>query len=243
LLFSALSVVLGFKPCAIAQRDERGLPPLTNAVQIRKLSRVEAAAGHRVRLEGVVTYIDPINPVASFIVIQDTTGGISALPRVYQMTPEIGERMLVEGVTAPGISQAIVSDAILQPLGFSALPDPARRSFAELLSGEEEGNWVEIHGTVRSTGEVVGRLEVEIICEGQRAFLLIRTFRADDPRLARLVDATVRVRGICVLTRDPAKRLTRHVLLVSGLADVEVLEDGPADSFGTLFRPSRALPR
>src|SRR5262249_54228343 len=156
---------------------------------------------------------------------------ISIIPRINQTTPNVGERVAVEGVTAPGISQPVVAKAVLQPLGKQPMPDPARRPYGELLSGGEESNWVERRGTVRSTGDIIGRLELQIICDGQRAPLLVQRFSQSDPKLARLVDGTVRVRGICMLTKDISKRLTKHVLLVSSLADVTVEKEGPADLF------------
>ena len=232
----ALAFLLGSGGSVIAQPSGQSLPLLTRAEQIRKLPPEESERSYPVHLEGVVTYIDPNNPILSIIIIQDSTGGITVAPRVNQSWPRVGEKLIVDGVTKPGISQAFVINAMLQQLGNWPLPDPSRKSFGELDTGVEEGNWVQLQGTVRSMGDMGGRLELEILCEGRRAPLLVQSYAQNDPKLARLLDGTVRVSGISMLTRDRAKRFIKHVLLVSSLADVFVEQEGPSNLFdGSLF--------
>src|SRR5580765_1056166 len=104
----ALVFLLGSGGSVIAQPNGPGLPLLTRAEQIRKLPPTESERSYPVHIEGVVTYIDPTNPIVSIIIIQDWTGGITVAPRANQSWPQVGEKVIVEGVTKPGISQAYV---------------------------------------------------------------------------------------------------------------------------------------
>ncbi|MBM3839972.1 MAG: hypothetical protein FJ398_18785 [Verrucomicrobia bacterium] len=101
-------------------------PPLTRTEQIRQLTPDQAAQRLPVRIEGIVTYSDPDNGFAPFLVLQDQTGGVGVVPRPNQIFPEAGRRVALEGVAEPGKYWPFVDQGILEDLGPGPMPAALR---------------------------------------------------------------------------------------------------------------------
>src|SRR5262249_19781006 len=100
----ALGVLLGLsltvgRAQVVAVQPEVGLALLTNVVQVRNLSREEAARGYPVRVRGVITYHDPEE---HFTFVQDETAGIYLYAGKGDLAVSAGQLVVVEGVSAPG---------------------------------------------------------------------------------------------------------------------------------------------
>ena len=156
---------------ASAQSTTSSLPLLTHADQVRHLSADEAALGYPVRIRGVIT--DDV-PSPDFFV-QDSTAGIY----VEGSTSPIfghhwGNLVELEGVTGPGKFAPVIREQKLRVLGPGQLPQARVYPFIELAAGQQDSQWAQVRGIVRSVSidrtswpETV--LAMTVGCSGVRA--------------------------------------------------------------------------
>jgi hypothetical protein len=126
------------------------LPTLTKAHDVHSLTLEEAARNYPVRLTAVVTYYDlnadPRHPV---FFASDASGSIfvsmGALPF------QAGDLVEIAGVSAAGDYAPIVKGTEAHVIGKAPLPPIApRETLTELLTGAEDGQWVEVEGIVQA---------------------------------------------------------------------------------------------
>jgi PAS domain S-box-containing protein len=201
---------------------------LTNAVQIRQLGLIEARENQPVQLRGVVTYCDPPGEA---LVIQDYTGGVFVRLPDSDLPLARGLLVSIEGVTAPGDYAPAVDKAVIRVLEKSTLPEAKMVSVGDLSSGRFDCLRVEVQGVVGAVNTLNGR-PVLHLHEGQDSMnAFLRNVAPNDPELARLVDAEVRVRGIARVIARPTGRTRRVELLVPGMDEVMVEKPAPSAPF------------
>ena len=93
--FVRLAILSFAMQAAIGETAE--LPTLTSAREVRELAPAEADRGYPIHLEAVVTYRD-FRPHTIFA--QDATAGIYVSCETDCSTPEIGERVAIDGASA-----------------------------------------------------------------------------------------------------------------------------------------------
>jgi len=122
---------------------------LTHAAQVRQLSPEEAGQHIPVRLRGVITFF---NQSQFFRFIQDDTAGIYFFMDDSTNRPRImaGQEVEIEGATSPGEYAPIVTVNQIHVLGEGTFPAAQPVSYEDLASGEEDSQFVEINGIVRS---------------------------------------------------------------------------------------------
>ncbi len=199
--------------------------PLTQIIQVRRLTSEAAQRSFPVDLTGVVSFA---NPKKQLLFVQDATGGIFVYPEAKNWDWRTGQKVRVTGVTAPGIHLPCVNLAQLQDLGAPGLPLAQPVTFTHLAENTEDGNWVEIRGIVRSAQFKSGQLWLEIAAEGKR--LQARFAEAPDSMdLADAwVDAEVRVQGVCGLAQQDKNNPCFVELHVQSPANVVVLTPATA---------------
>ncbi len=216
-----------------------GQPTLTRVAQIRKLSVEQANQGYPVRLRGIVTYFDGVAPN---VFLQDTTGGIWVRWPPQGAVLRAGQRIELEGITAqPGFAPSVYSPR-WKVLGDAALPVARPVSFEDMASTAEDGSWVEVEGIVRAavfpTDGRPLRLSVAITGGG-----IIGHLAGQAVAPAGLVDAKVRLRGVCGARFNRRNQLIGVNLFIPSLREVQVLEPAPADPFAAPARPIALLNR
>ena len=227
--------------CAVAAAVPGPLPrlPLLTAVeQIHALSSAEAGRSYPVRLRGVITDYDS-SPSISILFVQDSTGGIFVQSEAKGLAS--GQLVEVEGVSSPGDYAPVVDRARLRVIGTSALPNPRRVTFERLYTGQADSDWVELEGVVERVYQGAGRVVLEIYSGDNRVRVMIPKWSTDLP--AELVDAQVRIRGVCATDFNSRRQLLDIRLYVPG---IEYLIGGhwaPPDPFsaplseiGSLFQ-------
>ncbi|MGJ5815036.1 response regulator [Paludibaculum fermentans] len=207
------------------------LRTLTNVEEIHRMQPAEAALGYPVRLNAVVT----AHEVSRYsLFVQDSTGGIyvaghSLDGRVLQT----GDLIAVEGITGPGEFAPIIAAPKVRVLGKAPLPQPHRREIDDLLSGQEDSNWVEARGVVQAIRVSGTDTTLELNWGSHR-------FEARIPGLLNpshgLLDATIRLRGVCGSRFNFRRQLVGISLLVPSLAFITV-EKPSADPFLQPARP------
>ncbi len=189
------------------------------------------------RIEGVVlTVVD-----RTAFVLRDETDGIYvtvAGPIADVLQP--GEWVVVEGVTGPGNFAPMVKAERMRRLGSRQLPPAMQTTITDLAGGGFDSKWVELEGIVRSCVNAhigpTGFDEPSTATgtrqsERQNAFLtlaagevLLRVRVAATLNVAALVDARVRVRGVCFNEHNANRQFLRAALRVSGVEEIVVLE-------------------
>ncbi len=204
------------------------LPELRTAAQVRRLSTEQAAQHYPVRLRGVVTFY---NQSLFSRFVQDDTAGIylGDYPNPVPLPP--GQFVEVVGTTSPGEYAPIVTPRTIEVLGSGELPAAKPVSFEELASGQEDSQFVEVHGIVRSANldPQTGFLLVEIATGGGR--LTAYATNLPPAQTGDLVDCTVRVRGVCSTQFNRQRQLFYIRLLVPRPADFVVEKPAPAEPF------------
>ena len=238
LLFAALLLASSdiAEPTARAE-SAKGLPgalrTITTAHEAHGLSSQEAARAYPVHLRVVVTYFDPmVGAKRPALFVHDATGSIyvNLDPGAIESLPA-GSLIDLRGVTNPGEFAPIVLKAQIKVIGFSSLPsDPAKPTLTRLLTGAEDGQWVEVEGVIHSIAEDDRHLSLQLtMADGVISVLLQKEPGAD---YSRLVDARVRIRGNAGPLFDSSRTQMIGVRIqCPNLSAVEIVDPAPADPF------------
>jgi diguanylate cyclase (GGDEF)-like protein len=215
-----------------AKRPAAALPTLTTTRQAHSLTSEQAKRAYPIHLQAVVTYYDPdLSSGYAALFVHDSTGGIYVKLRsgsIKGLSP--GTLVDVRGVSDPGSFAPYVIQPQIRVTGHSQLPaDAPQKSFTRLMSGAEDGQWIEAEGVIHSVfayGHVVmlqmamadGTLSVMMVSEPGAAY-------------SRLVDAKVRIRANAAPLFNPNGQMIGVRLMAPGLSAVEVVEPAPRDPF------------
>jgi hypothetical protein len=219
-------------------------PVLTNAQQIRLLTRDEAGRGYPVRLRAVVTYFEP---AWNTLFVQDATGGLFVFPpeiprpalRPGQEVELEGESMRTTGPTANG-----VQERMLRVTGTGPLPRPAPTTFNEMISGRPDGNLVELQGYARTLWNERQRMEIDLAVDGGKVRVHLPWPVGQPPNLDWL-HARLRVTGVAGLDlheKNPDQVIGVR-LFAPGPEAFEVVECAEPDPDLLRQEPLRALAR
>jgi PAS domain S-box-containing protein len=207
--------------CPCSQGKDVPLEELRTAGQIRQLTPEQAARQYPVRLRGVVTFFDQSH---YFRFMQDDTAGIYFFLGDSPDNPPLAAGQLVEleGEVSPGEYAPIVIPSRIQILGAGIFPAARPVTFEQLVSGQEDSQFVEVHGIVRAVhyDEESRYFLVEIAAGGGR--LTAYASKLPVAQSGDLVDSTVTVRGVCVTRFNRQRQLFDIRLLVPRPTDLVV---------------------
>jgi signal transduction histidine kinase len=199
-------------------------PSLTNAAQIRELKPELAQRGLPVHLRAVVTYHDLVR---CNMFVQDDTAGIFVHPGFNSRASSelTGQEVEVLGITGKGDYAPIIQASAICPVGEGHLPAPRQASFDELAAGSEDSQWIEVRGVVRSTAIFENRQHLNFFMNGQRLAVSVKDLKEQEAR--QLLNAKVRLRGVCYSRVNERRQFRTPWLAVSSMADV-LIEQLPA---------------
>ncbi|MFN8093156.1 MAG: PAS domain S-box protein [Vicinamibacteria bacterium] len=223
-------------PPSLASRREAGLAPLRRLADVRALPRAEAERGYPVRLEAIVTYVEPGR---ASLFVQDDTGGVFVRAGGLDALAA-ADRVLVEGVTAPGRLAPLVVATSVARLGRGVLPAARPVAAPRLAAGFEDCRRVETSGVVRRVTRGGGWTEILVDVEGLRVPVQLPIEIEDTARPP--VDARVRVVGVCGSTFGWRGTFDHVELLTASLSYV-VVEERPPSPLGLPFVGARDLLR
>ncbi|HTL16537.1 MAG TPA: PAS domain-containing protein, partial [Patescibacteria group bacterium] len=224
----------------ISTRTMPAMPsdPAKAVTEIRRVyERLEAQPGQGfpVRLRGVITYIDL--EFDSFY-IQDDGDGITVLNQpdagLAPLVKQEGSYVEVTGQIDPDF-QAVVPIGFVNVLGKGRMPEPRRHSWDYLVTGEDDGRWVQVEGVVSACGDV----GLTLIVTGGRLVVVVNDLDAKSRE--RLLGSLVRVNGVCSAVRDNRNRRIGVQLMVPYTECIEVLRPAPEDPFDQTTRRIAAL--
>ncbi len=216
--------IMGVLPAIHAESVE---PTLTTAAAVRGLSADDAEKHLPVKLHGVVTFYD--DGLFSRFVQDDTAGIYLQVTNSNPLVP--GQIIDVDGVTGSGEFAPVVLVASIQVTGQGPLPEARPVSAEELLSGSQDSQFVEISGMVRSVNyeKPTGDYYLEIVADGERFTVVTREVPTN--QLNDLLDAKVRVRGVCATLFNRQRQLFGVRLLVPNADGLTVVKNAPFNPF------------
>jgi signal transduction histidine kinase/ActR/RegA family two-component response regulator len=222
------------KPGASHQRKRLRL--LTTAAEVHALPPEEARSGFPVRLRGTVTFYDP---GWGNLFVQDRTTGIYIDLR-GKPAPQVraGQEVEVDGVSGAGDFAPVVSATRIGVLGPGTMPAPDTPGIDALLHGHYDSRWVEVSGVVQAVSEEASHRILEM-AEGTHRFR-VRVL-APLSELRGLVDARVRVRGVCSTLFNQKRQIFGIALTCPGREYVIPVEPGAEDPFALPARSPGAL--
>jgi PAS domain S-box-containing protein len=243
-LLRAVAVALMMTGAPAGVPAQTALPTLTTALAAHNLQSGEARRGYPVHLRAVVTYYDPdTRPEIGAFFACDSTSCICVLipPRpVLPLRP--GTLVEISGVSAPGNYAPIVMGSEVKVIGQGLLPaNPPRRSLAHMLTGADDGAWIEVEGVVHSV-EPAGR-NVSLAFALADGMIHGITLREPGVDYSRLIDARVLVHGNAAPVWTSNGQMVGARLLFSSLTQLKIVEPAPADPFSLPARPINSLLR
>jgi signal transduction histidine kinase/CheY-like chemotaxis protein len=207
----------------IEQASTGALKHFQSIAAIRGLSIVEARREHPVTVEGIVTFY---NPVWSTLFIDDGTGiyvGGSTNGNL-----RAGDRVRVEGRTGPGEFAPIIQSGKITVLSHGPLPNAKPVSYSELLTAQEDSQWIEIEGIIQN----ITTNEANVIFTVGTA---AGKFTAETPRVAKppfeLVDTKVTLHGVAGSNFNTRRQFKGVTLNVPDLSAIRVLVEGAQNPF------------
>ncbi len=208
------------------------LPTLTTTRAARRLTVEDAARGYPIRFRAVVTYYDPSpDPRHSVLFVSDATGSIYVSLAVNPTKMLAVEDLIeVTGISGPGQFAPVVGEASARRIERRELPPRALRvTMADMLTGELDGQWVEVEGVVQSVRSAGRHVYLDLAM--QDGDITAMAVKAPGQDLDKLVDATVRLRGNEGTVFNNQRQMTGVHILFPGVETVRVLEPAPAQPF------------
>ena len=220
------------------------LPTLTTARAAHSLQSDEAKRHYPVHLRVVVTYYDPdTDPKTGAFFGCDSTGCICVLVPPRPILPlHPGTVIDLTGVSEPGNYAPIVIGSDIRVVAQSHLPPkPPRRSLAQLMTGADDGQWVEVEGVVHSVAQAEHNATITLALQDG----LIHGITPLEPGAdyASLVDATVLVHGNAAPVWTKNGQMVGARLLFPSLAQIKIEAPAPANPFSLPVRPINSLLR
>jgi signal transduction histidine kinase/CheY-like chemotaxis protein len=221
--------------------QQEPLPTLTKVHEVHGLTIEQAARHYPVHLRTVITYYDlnadPRHPV---FFTSDASGAIfvsmGALPF------HAGDLVEVTGVSAAGDYAPIVKGTEAHVIGKAPLPSTApRETLTHLLTGTEDGQWVEVEGLVHAVRETGENISLDLaLSDGA---ITATTIKEPGTDYGGLVDAKIRLRGNEAPLFNHQLQMTGVHLFFPNRAQVTVEEPAPARPFALPVSPVSGLLR
>jgi hypothetical protein len=217
------------------------LPTLTKAHDVHNLPLEEAVRNYPVHLTAVVTYYDlntdPRHPV---FFASDASGAIFVSMPAQPF--QAGDLVEIAGVSAAGDYAPILKGTEAHVIGKASLPSTApRATLTELLTGAEDGQWVEVEGVVQAVRESGKNVSLDLaLSDGS---ITANTIEEEGADYHSLVDAKIRLRGNQAPLFNHQLQMTGVHLFFPTRAQVTVERPGPKNPFALPVSPVSGLLR
>jgi PAS domain S-box-containing protein len=238
-----LSVVVG----AFGQQSnapQAALPTLITARAAHSLTADQADRGYPVHLQATVTDYDPdTDTKTGAFFVCDPTGCIVVLVPSRPILPiQAGTLIDLKGTSKAGNYAPIVIGYEVHIVGQSHPPaNPPRRNLAQLMTGADDGRWVEVEGVVHSVVQSGPHVTITLALPDGLIRCITRVEAGVD--YARLVDSRVLVHGNAAPVWTKNRQMVGARLLFPSLTQVTVEDPAPADPFSLPPRPISTLLR
>jgi signal transduction histidine kinase len=218
------AAVVALVACALGQLPPtpKSLPTLSEVEQIRRLSPEQASLGYPLLIRGVITMDAP----APDFFVQDGTAGVYVEGSVFPKYPHLlGQLVEIEGMTGPGKFAPVIREMKLRVLGEGDLPKPQLFPFSQLASGQQDSQWAQVRGIVRSAAVDKSSwrepaLAMRVASEGGEFNVRVPISREED--FSSWVDSDVLIEGVCGSLYNANRQLTGILFYVPRLSFIKV---------------------
>jgi signal transduction histidine kinase len=225
--------------------EDRGEAPgatneLTTAAQVRTLKPAEAARNIPAKVRGVVIYA-----TAGSMVLRDASGGVFIGSRGgrWPRQPGVGEFWECEGTTDPGYFAPVIVADTANFLGYAPLPEPIQPTRDQLMNGNLDAEYAELHGVITS----VSTNAITLLTPDGKVTVLgapdrpLPPLPGSIPDHGSLIGSVVRIRGCFATLVDlQTKQVTPGQIYIYP-ALVEVEDPSPPDPFALPARQPKDL--
>jgi two-component system, cell cycle sensor histidine kinase and response regulator CckA len=223
---------------------DTALPTITSAHAAHSLPVEEATRKYPVHLRAVVTYYDPyIDPRHGALFVCDSSGCIFIeIPSRPLLPIHAGTLIDIEGVSGTGDYAPVIVQAQIRVIGESHVPATAPRvNLAEMMTGAEDGQWIEITGIVRSV--VDSAEDVTLNVAASDGIISATTLKDPNVDYSGLVDATVQIHANIAPLFSKNRQIAGVRLFFPGSSALKIEEPAPPDAFALPLHPISHLLR
>lgn len=204
---------------------------LTTARAVHQLPLSASRYGYPVRLRAVVTYFDPGNHL---LFVQDRTDGVFVQTGDMEKLPlRAGDEVEVTGATVASFAPDVAA-ARIRILGHVGLPAPKAARFGNANWGREDCHWLELGGIVQHVAQGTGDTLLTLSW-GQATYSA--HVLAPPGALAHLVDAEVKLRGVCGAIFNGKRQMLGIQMYVPGSGCIRVVRAPYPDPFSMAATP------
>jgi signal transduction histidine kinase len=220
---------------ALAFATLSGAAPLTRLRDVRELPRTALSSNLAVHVRGLITCV---NPHFNMLFVQDETAGVF----LYRYSPTVdlapGDEVEVQGYVAKGKFSPILDSAQITVLGKKSLPVPPHVPIGRAITGELDGERVELQGIVQRASRRGDHLWLHLAAGENSCAVGVPLHSGSE--VPDLVDTVVRVRGVMASAfRQDA--LSGFQMFANGSEDVEALERPAVNAFALPVCPAAEL--
>jgi diguanylate cyclase (GGDEF)-like protein len=204
---------------------------LITALAVHRLPFSAAQRAYPVHLHAVVTFFDPGNHL---LFVQDSSDGIFVeLSEKETGSMRAGDAVEVTGVTTADFAPD-VARARIKVVGHPGLPAPTTGRFGSANWGREDCHWIELEGIVQRIDQ--GRADALLtLAWGKNSYKA--HVLAPPESLAHLLDADVKVWGVCGALFNTKRQMLGIQMFVPGAEYIRVLRPSSPDPFSMVPTP------
>jgi diguanylate cyclase (GGDEF)-like protein len=226
-----------------APANPLGLKTITRVMEAHNLPAAQAALAYPIHLRGVVTYYDAhLDPRHAFLFLHDASGSIFVTLPANSPAFAPGTLVDLRGKSGLGDFAPIIANPMITPVGTAPIPAFAPPvSLARLLSGEEDGQWVEVQGVIRSVYETTDNVTLQVAMRDGPVAVALPRDPARNYKL--LIDSLVKIHGNAAPIFNGGHQMIGVRLLTPDTSAIETIEPGEADPFQIPVRGIETLAR
>jgi signal transduction histidine kinase len=187
-----------------------------------------------VELRGVVT-----EAVEQGMVVHDGTAGIWVyLDDTQSFHP--GDLLEIKGNVDSGKFAPVINASSVHKLGTAPLPQPVPANYLQLSSGDLDGQYVTVEGTVRAVGVLEAaprskRLRIKL--KLQDGMLTVTLPEGNLTAARALIDANVRITGTALCSKNDSGQIIAPALATDSTSEITVTKAPPRDLFDLPLLP------
>ncbi|HEV2329569.1 MAG TPA: ATP-binding protein [Verrucomicrobiae bacterium] len=203
---------------------------LTTAAQVRRLKPEDADKHVPAKIRGVVIYA-----TAVAVVLQDSSGGVFISPRNGQWPsqPSLGQLWEMDGTTDSGYFSPVIIVDNAKFLGYTSLPEPVQPTRDQLINGNMDAEYGELHGVITS----VSASEITLLTPDGKVTVMgipdrpLPELPETIPGGGSIVGSVVRIRGCFATLVDLQTRQVTPDEVYIYPSQVEVEDASPPNPF------------
>lgn len=209
--------------------------PLTTLREVRELPRSQLGSNPPVHIRGIITCA---NSHYRMVFVQDATAGLF----VYRYSPAVelepGDEVEVQGFASKGKFSPILDSAQITVVGKKALPKPPQVPIGRAITGDLDGERVELQGVVQRASRRGDHMWLHLAAGENSCSVAVPLHSGGEA--PDLVDSVVRVRGVIASAfREDA--LSGFQIFANGVSDVDVVDRPRVSAFDLPVCPASEL--